>query len=242
MDSELTPAEIDDLLAAYSIDAVDDDERAAVEEYLARNPDARADVGDLQRAASYLAYAGGPPPPGVWEQLETKLVGGEPGEPPPPPRLLPRARAAQPPSQTWRWVAAAAVVAALVFATLWLVSRDDGNNANNLAALAASAQHQSGARHANLVDPDGNVLARAVVLHDGTGYLKSVLPALAAGRTYQLWGLGGNAPVSLGVIGRNPDVVAFHAAGRPDKLAVTDEPAGGVAAPSQAPAAVGDVT
>jgi len=240
MDRELTPAEIEDLLAAYSIDAVDDDERAAVEEYLTRDPDARADVGDLQRAASYLAYTGGPPPPGVWEQLETKLAGGEPGESPAPPRLVPRARRARS-SQPWRWVAAAAVVAALVFAALWLVSRDDSSG-SDLAALASSAEHESGARHADLVDADGTVLARAVVLRDGTGYLNSSLPALPGGRTYQLWGLGERAPISLGVMGRDPNVVAFHVAGRPSKLAVTNERAGGVAASTQDPAAVGDVT
>jgi anti-sigma-K factor RskA len=241
MDRELTPAEIEDLLAAYSIDAVDDDERAAVEEYLARDPDARAEVGDLQRAASYLAYTGGPPPPGVWEQLETKLTGGETGEPPAPPRLVPGARRARPATQAWRWVAAAAVVVAIVFAALWLVSRDSGDG-TNLAALAADANHAAGARHARLVDADGNVLARAVVLRDGTGYLDSSLPALPAGRTYQLWGLGERAPVSLGVMGRDPNVVAFHAAGRPSTLAVTNERTGGVVAPTRDPTAAGNVT
>jgi anti-sigma-K factor RskA len=242
MDRELTPAEIEDLLAAYSIDAVDDEERAAVDEYLARDPDARAEVGDLQRAASYLAYAGGPPPPGVWEQLESKLAGGEPGEPPAPPRLVPSARRSRPSTQTWRWIAAAAVIAAVVFAALWLVSRDNNNNGTDLAALAANANHATGAQHARLVDSDGNVLARAVVLRDGTGYLNSSLPALPAGRTYQLWGLGTSAPVSLGVMGRNPNVVAFHVNGTPSQLAVTNERAGGVVAPTQEPTAAGNIT
>jgi len=241
MDSELTPAEIEDLLAAYSIDAVDDDERATVEEYLARDPDARAEVGDLQRAASYLAYTGGPPPPGVWEQLESKLAGGEPGEPPAPPRLVPGTRRSRPTPQAWRWVAAAAVVAAVVFAALWLVSRDNSDG-TNLAALAANANHAAGARHARLVDADGNVLARAVVLRDGSGYIDSSLPALPAGRTYQLWGLGASSPVSLGVMGRDPNVVAFHVNGQPGKLAVTNEPAGGVVAPTRDPIAAGVIS
>src|SRR4029453_3464846 len=94
-----------------------------VEEYLARDPDARAEVGDLQRAASYLAYAGGPPPPGVWEQLETKLTSGETGEPPAPPRLVPGARRARPSTQTWRWVAAAAGVGWVGFSPPCLPSR-----------------------------------------------------------------------------------------------------------------------
>src|SRR5262249_57751580 len=141
--------------------------------------------------------------------VEREVGGGEAGEPPAPPRLVPGARRARRSTQAWRWVAAAAVVVAVVFAALWLVSRDSGDG-TDLAALAANANHAAGARHARLVDSDGNVLARAVVLRDGTGYLNSSLPALPAGRTYQLWGLGTNAPVSLGVMGRNPNVAAFH--------------------------------
>ena len=51
MDRELTPDEIRELLAAYAIDAVDDDERAAVDEYLAGDADARDEVASIQRAA-----------------------------------------------------------------------------------------------------------------------------------------------------------------------------------------------
>jgi len=41
MDRELTPEEIVELLPAYALDAVDDDERASVETYLAAHPDSR---------------------------------------------------------------------------------------------------------------------------------------------------------------------------------------------------------
>src|SRR6185312_487634 len=71
MDRELTPDEITELLPAYALDAVDDDERAAIDEYLASHPDERDQVAELQVAASLLAHAGGPPPEGVWERLET---------------------------------------------------------------------------------------------------------------------------------------------------------------------------
>jgi len=81
-----------------------------------------------------------------------------------------------------------------------------------------------------------------VILHDGTGYLTSALPALGPGRTYQLWGARGTSVVSLGVLGPHPSVAAFSAAGRPSSLAITDEVAGGVAVSRNAPTAVGDVS
>jgi hypothetical protein len=62
MDRELTPDEITELLPAYALDAVDDDERAAIDAYLDARPDERDEVADLQVTASMLAHAGGPPP------------------------------------------------------------------------------------------------------------------------------------------------------------------------------------
>jgi anti-sigma-K factor RskA len=243
MDRELSRGEYQDLLAAYSIDAVDDDERRAIEEYLATDPDARSEVVGLQQAASYLAHTGGPPPPGVWEQLESairQLPGQQgPGHLPAPPRLVPLARARPRPDRRWHVALVAASIVAVVLGAL-LAFRDDGSDGRgDTAALAEAADRAPGARHAQLADPDGAVLARAVVLPDGTGYLTSELPALPAGRTYQLWGVDGDDTVSLGVMGPDPRVVSFHAAGNPGALAITEERAGGVAVSANDPAAVG---
>ena len=210
MDPELSPEEIQDLLAAYAIDAVDDDERRAIEEYLAHDPDARAEVSGLQHSASYLAHTGGPPPPGVWEKLESVIQETTRGEAPPPPRLVPDARRARTPRR-WQWVAAAASVVAIVFGALWLFGAGtDSGSSDSAAALASAAESASGARKAKLVDGGGNVLATAVVLPDGTGYLTSQLPRLPAGRTYQLWGVDNRNTISLGVMGRDPDVRRVH--------------------------------
>jgi anti-sigma-K factor RskA len=241
MDRELSPDEIQDLLASYSIDAVDDDERRAIEEYLARHPDARAEVSGLQNAASFLAHTGGPPPPGVWERLESTIRETQRPDVPAPPRLVPGAKRVRRPNRAWQWVAAAAVVVAIVFGALWLSDRG-GDGEGDLTAVAAAAQNVPGARHAGLARPDGKVLARAVVLPDGTGYVSSRLPALPAGRTYQLWGIGGGETVSLGVMGRDPKVVAFHTDRKPAKLAVTQEHAGGVSVTANDPTAVGKLT
>jgi anti-sigma-K factor RskA len=136
-------------------------------------------------------------------------------------------------------VAVAASVVALVLGAL-LLFRDASSEApGGTASLAQVAEGNPAARHARLTDPDGTVLARAVVLPDGAGYLTSELPALPAGRTYQLWGVEGGNTVSLGVIGRNPRVVSFQAAGNRGALAITEERAGGVPVSANEPTAVG---
>ena len=73
MDPELSAAEIEELLAAYAIDAVDDDERVLVARYLETHPDAAAEVQAFRHAAALLAYTGGPVPDGVWDTLAPAL-------------------------------------------------------------------------------------------------------------------------------------------------------------------------
>ncbi len=132
---------------------------------------------------------------------------------------------------------------AVVFGALWLFGGDNNSGGtNDTAALARAAERAPGARRAELVDTHGTVLAKAIVLPDGRGYLTSELPALPAGRTYQLWGVDDNNTISLGVMGRSPNVVAFQAAGHHAALAITEERAGGVPVSTNDPAAVGKLT
>jgi Anti-sigma-K factor rskA, C-terminal len=245
MDRELTPEEISELLAAYALDAVDDEERALVELYLARHPESRDDVAGFQVAASMLAHAGGPPPAGVWEQLESIIA-----DAPPPLRAVPapdviaRPRPAAPRvDRRWRFLAAAAVVVALVFGGLWLADPggNDGGGSADPATLARAAATAPGARHASLTDVDGTTRATAVVLRDGTGYLTSDLPAAPEGEIYQLWGITKTGTVSLGVLGHHPHTVAFAAAVPTQTLAITTEVAGGVPVSRHAPDVVGKV-
>ena len=246
MDRELTPEELAELLPAYALDALDDDERALVDRHLARSADARDEVAELQVAASMLAHAGGPPPEGVWEKLESMIAESPRAlrAVPPPDVITPRRIVAAPArvSHRWQWLAAAAAVVALVFGGLWIAERsNDGGSPTDTAALAAAAASAPGSRHAVLADPAGNTLATAVVTRDGSGYLTSKLPRAAAGQTYQLWGITRTGTISLGVLGRDPKTIAFEAAAPTQSLAITTEVAGGVPVSRNAPDAVGDV-
>jgi Anti-sigma-K factor rskA len=248
MDRELTPDEIAELLPAYALDAVDDDERAAIDAYLESRPEERDTVADLQVTASMLAHAGGPPPDGVWERLESIIATTPPPQRLVPPTMLPSPRSAPAPEpagvdRRWRWLAAAAAVVALAFGGLWLVDRGDGGGgaATDTAELAATAMTAPGARHVTLTDDDGAQLATAVLTTDGSGYLTSELPAAPAGSTYQLWGITRTGTISLGVLGRDPGTVAFKAAAPTQSLAITTEVAGGVPVSRNAPDAVGDI-
>jgi hypothetical protein len=92
------------------------------------------------------------------------------------------------------------------------------------------------AHEATLTSPDGTRRAKVVAMPDGTGYfMEHNLPELAPGRTYQLWAMTGSraAPtfVSVGVLGRRPDVSAFRTAGTPTGFMVTVEPMPGVVEP-----------
>lgn len=79
MGGALSPHELDLLLGAYALDALDDDERAAVDEWLARSPNARREADELCETASLLAQSAEEPPGDLWARIEGRL--GDPGDP-----------------------------------------------------------------------------------------------------------------------------------------------------------------
>jgi anti-sigma-K factor RskA len=107
-----------------------------------------------------------------------------------------------------------------------------GNSSHS--AVEAALQTQ-GRKLVNVESPSHQQLAQFVVVPDGQGYLvKSKLPALSSGQTYQLWGVINRRTISLGVLGQAPNQVTFTSAGSrtPSSLAITVEPAGGSVTPT----------
>jgi hypothetical protein len=224
-----THEQIQELLGAYALHAVEPDEAAAVEAHLSECPRCRAEVEGHRQVATMLGNSGGDAPEGPPLRLEVQ--DGPGGVTPIAPRR--RGRASR--------VAAAALgaAAALVIAVLGvqLVRQqdrlDDMETAledTTLQAAANQAFDDPDAVKVQLRSVDGDTVASAVLLPDGTGYLMAhELHALADGRTYQLWGgTGEGTLVSLGLLGADPTTVAFRAGADLSALAITEEESTGV--------------
>lgn len=245
--------DLHELVGAYALDALDADEAEDFERHLESCPRCRAELRDHRETAALLAHAGTAAPAGVWERIAEKLDGG--GEPVPDldrDVVIPIGRVRAGRAPVWRRAAvAAAVAAAAIIAVNSVVlvnqrddiARLDPSSASSVQALADRALEQDGTRVATLRQPGGGAIADVVITRDGRGFLtRANLPGLDADHTYQLWGLrGDHTPVSLGVLGRRPDAVAFSAAVPIDKLAVTVEVAGGVAVSANPAFVVGEV-
>lgn len=233
-------AEVEMLLGAYALDAVDPDEREAVELHLPDCPRCRAELREHLEVAAMMAE-GAPAPEGLWARIADSLE-----EPPPPLRLAvepaPVAVAgteaapvgpasdgpapvvpitAAPRLRPARWAVAAVGVAAAVIAVLGIVvvrqeSRIDRMDEElalpSLDAAAGEAMADPSSVKTVLTDPAGGELsATAVVTTEGAGYLVTPnLPVLPDDRTYQLWGIVGEQVISLGVLGTQPSVSVFQ--------------------------------
>jgi anti-sigma-K factor RskA len=260
----MTHDEASDLLGAHALDAVDGDERTALEEHLESCPRCRSELDSLRDVAAAMGNSVESPPEGLWSQIVVRLPeGAEDREPPPMPQLggepgaspfrtpAPHAGAAPRRRALFTTVAAVAVAAAAVAVVLGIGLVRADNNVNHLqsaqaapSAAATAALKTPGHRVISLDAATRGQQARVVVLPSGQGYLlSSTLPTLDKGRTYQLWAIEGNQPVSLGLLGGAPDHAAFTMAGstRPSHLSITAEPAGGSVFPTGPIVATGTV-
>jgi len=82
--------ELQDLLGAYALDAVEPDEAAAIERHLPTCPRCRIELAEHREVAALMGYAGADAPSGVWDRIIASL------EEPPPALNLTRAPAVHP--------------------------------------------------------------------------------------------------------------------------------------------------
>ena len=245
MATRLIHAEIEELLGSYALDAVDPDEAEQIELHLRECPRCADEVASHREVAASMAHVGAAAPEGVWDRIAGSL------EEPPPQLDMARVTSLAPRRRSLPFgpVAAFAATAALVIAALGVqVVRQDQRidrlpdiiEKRGLDEAVAAALFDAGAQRVQLRSDDGRIVARAVVQPNGNGYLvPENLRPLGADRTYQLWALVGDRPVSVGVLGADPGVSAFKADTDLSMLAITEEPAGGVVAPSSSPAVRG---
>jgi len=223
--------ELDELLGAYALDAVDDDERRRVDDYLQVSPRASAEVQVHREVATMLAFTGMDAPDDLWGRISDEI-----GElaPPPGPELAkvmsfddhPKRRRI---STIAPWLMSAAAAAVIVFVAIGLADSADAPN-EPLANAVELARADRDSIIATLVAEGSDASAEAIIDQDGHGYmLARDLPTLPEGQTYQLWGVveGGDV-ISLGIFGPNPELETFTIEGSVEALAITIEQHPGV--------------
>jgi Anti-sigma-K factor rskA/Putative zinc-finger len=252
MDRLLTHDEVQELLGAYAVHAMEPAEFEQVEQHLATCAQCTDEVERLLEASAALGMTElAAPTVDLWDRIRTEVVPNEPGADSgvadpgvadPGVAQVIRLDAAREHrrEKTSRWRLAVASAAAAVAVAVPVTSLVVGSSAPSLAALAESAADQTGTRTVSLKGPDGTQLAEAVLTASGQGYVReATLPELPDGQTYQLWFIDGDAPVSSGLLGRSPKISAFSARADIDAIAISVEPSAGSTAPSSTPVAVG---
>lgn len=245
----LTHTQIEELLGAYALDAVDRDESEAVERHLHECPRCRAEVAEHREVAAMLAHAGAEAPGGVWDGIAGRLDERDAadGDGPVAP-IVPLRFGRQ--GVPGRVVAAVLSAAAVLVTVLGVqVVRQEARidelaasvQRRGVAAAATAALLEPEARKVTLTSDDGGVSVDAVVLPNGEGFLvRHNLPPLEDGLTYQLWAMAGSTTVSVGVLGPDPETVAFRAPATVKVLALTTEKGPeGVVATQNRPLATG---
>lgn len=269
MAHDLTHAEASEFLGVYALDALDADEREAVELHLIDCGFCRAEVEEHVEVAGLLSSGVVHAPMSVWDRISGELEGTPPpldlasihaqrpsAVPPPvaapvPDQLAERRSRGRGAGLRIGALVAAASVAASVIGVLGLKVAEDGRRIDEIAIGAHGTELERTVRAAiddpeavkvELRSADGAVFADAVMLPDGRGYLANDnLPTLPPDRNYQLWAVVGEERISVGLLGSDPDRSAFVASGPVGALAITDEEAGGVVASLQQPLVAGQV-
>jgi len=251
--------EVVDLLGAFALDALERDERDAVERHVAQCASCKDETADHREVAGLLTPGWSKPPPGLWDKIAASLE-----EVPPPLNLAPviamkpgaaRTTEAAAPRRRSVVTGIAAMVAVAAMTAVGFLGFRVADDNRRISQLAIGQQGQELQRSANaaiaepharkvaLKSDDGTRTADAVVLPDGTGYLvRSNLPALTADKTYQLWALVGTSRISVGVLGTAATIASFKMDGDVWGLAITQEAAGGVESTKKNPVVVGRIT
>ena len=240
MDEHLTPDELHELLGAFALGALDDDERAQVEDYVLHDADARAELHQLEHAVAWLGHASPRPSEASWEAVRAEMAAdlaadaagtdapdtGTEASLAPVVDLAGRRRSVP----RWQRLTAAAAAVALVLgfgiAMFSVFTGDGSSRPTTTVALAA---------------PDGRVAVTARLHTDGTGTIvRSSLPPAPAGHEYQLWAQPDPSASmhSAGLLGTEPDGRSIRVPAHTDRIAISVEPTGGSPAPTTEPVAV----
>jgi anti-sigma-K factor RskA len=217
-------SDIHDLVAAYALDAVDDQERTEFEAHLETCADCRAELADLTGAVDHLATVESTEPPAHLKDSVMSAIDDRPTS------LDHRRRN----RMVTRFVGLAAVAAMIIFGIVFVNGRETRqidavlnspdavqtamNGTHGTAAFTFSADRGEGVFHGeNLVDlPDDQV--------------------------YQLWVIAGAAPIPSSTFTPQGNGEVLMAGLSPGQvIAYTVEPAGGSQSPTTDPLAAAEL-
>jgi anti-sigma-K factor RskA len=249
--------QIEELLPFYALDALTDEERELVEEYLIEHPEARQQVEQMSRTASALPQGVAPvdPPRRVKQALLARVAADAKGRARPSTQSQPSRRGMRFENffRTFSLVTAAVAIVWVILLNLQvarlrseitglnerLAAQSDSlekiitnlpqtNPSNVITVSLKGTEVQPQAQGQLLVNPNSQ---SAVLVIAG-------LSQLEAGKTYQIWLIDGGAPVSAGLLtvdqnGQGVFVVTSEAEiGSFNSLGISVEPEGGSPQPT----------
>ncbi len=231
--TELLCTEIDELLAGYAADALDDDERLDVATHLAECREHDVELAALRRDFERIAVAVNPiePPAGLRSSLldafDREVAGVSATAPAPTPLPARPTRIEKPRAPRFGifaggfgYALAAALLVVAIGLGAWGLSRGGTDNG---VVLATTTE-------------DGQSL-QVTYLHDQHIAILNVdLSAPPEGHKYQAWQIVDGAPVSIGVLYTHSGDLAFAAdLDNASAVALSVEPTGGSQAPTTTP-------
>ncbi len=245
-----------ELLPAYSLGVTDPEETRLVESLLESYPDVAAEMDDYRSLVGALYFAAPPAQPPA--RLHDQLMAAASGKP-----TVSAAPAAAPKralsfSRALLGFGLAAAALLILTNAFWVIrfNQLDAERRQMLDLVrgqgAVLAAVSSGSSHrVELASTRNSSVSLATVLwspqSDVALLYSQDLPALEPGRTYQLWFIKGQTPISGGLFqldSQGEAIYLFHPTepmDQVDALGISDEPASGSSAPSTTPIAVGAV-
>jgi len=230
----MTHEEMEELLGAYALDALDSYERQALDDHLASCPRCRAELAAHLEVTALLANTSGDSPAAAPDHLWDRIAASLQDEPPVLAPVLPagsRRRLAL-------IVPLGAVAAALILVVGLLAAKVSNldQKVNGLGRQASVTNVISNPEHRTVLLTSvrrPTWQATVVLLPDGEGYLiNPSMPTIGSAKTFQLWALSRGKVVSLGVLGSHLTSVPIRVEPTMTVLMINTEPLGGTPSPT----------
>lgn len=223
-----------DDLAVYALDALEPQERAAVDAHLVDCAACRAEL-DVHVATLGRMTVAEEPPDRVWEGISRRLHAGPGDAGEGDGSVVPLARDRGPRKALGGTRVLAAAAAVLVVGALGAVvlGTRDSAETDSVAEQATAAADDADSTVVALTSLQGAPTARIVVTDEDDFVVFDDLPPLPSDQTYQLWRTDESTPESLGVLGDGSDGAAkVSLPDATESFAISAEPAGGSDVPT----------